>query len=146
MLLDDVKAGKLQALIARAPDFTSPKNSALVITVIDNFVQGKSGMLIGDPNKKHNFIFTPDAGKATALLGNTEDAYGQVWHLPSENSQRTWKQWIELCAKECGVAPKFSTLPKWSLGLMAPIIPYLGEFGEEPERIPVLPRMPINSL
>jgi hypothetical protein len=42
-----------------------------------------TGLLMA--NKKHSFIYTPDAAKATAILGNTPDAYNQVWHLPTDD-------------------------------------------------------------
>ena len=132
MLLDDVKSGKVKALIARAADFTGPKNSVLVITVIDNYVKGNSAQMLGDITKTHSFTYVPDAGAATALLGNTEDAYGQVWHLPSEQTKMTWRQWIDLCAKECGVPAKVFNIPRWSTGILSIFIPFLGGQLAEP--------------
>ncbi len=54
-------------------------------------------------NFKHSFTYTPDAGKATALLGNSEKAYNQVWHLPTAKNPYTGREWIEAIAKEMGV-------------------------------------------
>ena len=42
--------------------------------VIDNFMKGKKAQAFGNVNKIHTYTFTPDAAKATALLGNTNDA------------------------------------------------------------------------
>jgi hypothetical protein len=39
-------------------------------------------------------IFTPDASKAMALIGNTADTYGQTWHLPCDDNRFTYKQFI----------------------------------------------------
>lgn len=39
-----------------------------------------------DANKRHAFTLTSDAAKAVALLGNTNFAYNQVWHLPTDTS------------------------------------------------------------
>ncbi|KAI9000097.1 NAD-dependent epimerase/dehydratase [Hyaloraphidium curvatum] len=130
MLLDDVKAGKLQALVARAADFTATANSAISIAVLSNFLKGKPAQWIGDPSKKHNFTYHADAGRAVAELGNTADAYDQIWNLPS-TPPMTGKQWIELAAKECGMDPgKFSALPRWSLLPLSAFVPYLGEVRE----------------
>lgn len=132
MLMDEVKAGKLEALIARAADFYGPKNekSFLVEIVVKNFLKGKSANWLVDANKKHSFTFTPDAAKATAILGNTPDAYNQVWHLPTDKQQLTGKQLIELFAKEMKVAPKYSVLAAWFIGVLGWFIPFMKEVHE----------------
>jgi hypothetical protein len=43
-------------------------------------------------------IWTPDASRATALIGNTPDAFGQTWHLPVDENHPTYKEFIELAA------------------------------------------------
>ena len=53
--------------------------------VLKNLREGKKAMWFVSSDIKHSFTYTPDAAKATALLGNTPDAYGQVWHLPTES-------------------------------------------------------------
>jgi len=72
--------GEISGLIARAPDFYGPGNSKsmLMISVFDNFKQGKKANWLGSVDFKHSFIYTPDAGKSTAMLGNSETAYNQV--------------------------------------------------------------------
>ena len=69
MVMKEVKDGKLAALIARAPDFYGPGNekSALIEMVFKNIKKGKRPNWFIDANKKHSFIYTPDAAKATAL-------------------------------------------------------------------------------
>ena len=38
--------------------------------------------------------YTPDAARAVALLGNTPDAFNQVWHLPTDkNPPRPVGRW-----------------------------------------------------
>lgn len=80
MIMNEVENNNLTALIARSADFYGPdnKNSALNMMVIDNFMKGKKAQAFGNVNKIHTYTFTPDAAKATALLGNTNDAYNQV--------------------------------------------------------------------
>jgi nucleoside-diphosphate-sugar epimerase len=130
MLLDEVRAGNLTALIARAPDFIGPKNSALVDVVYQNFKKGKKANWFANADKVHSFIFTHDAAKATALLGNTPDAYNQVWHLPTDKTRLTGKDWIGLFAKVMKTEPKFMVLPAWLLKLMGLFMPLLKEFKE----------------
>jgi nucleoside-diphosphate-sugar epimerase len=127
MMMDEVKKGNLQALIARAPDFYGPDTplSFVNATVFQNFAKGKKAQWMGNDLKKHSFIFTPDAGKATAILGNTASAFNQVWHLPTDQNMLTGKEFIEISAKAFGVKPGYMVVPKWMLqliGLFNPII------------------------
>ena len=63
---------------------------------------------------------TPDAGKAKAILGNTDSAYNQIWHLPTDKNALTGKEFIELSAKEFGIKPEYILLKKWMIKLIAP--------------------------
>jgi nucleoside-diphosphate-sugar epimerase len=127
MMMDEVKKGNLQALIARAPDFygVGTDMSFVNVMVIQNLAKGKKAQWMGDVNKKHSFIFVPDAGKSTAILGNTPAAYNQVWHLPTDQNTLTGKEFIELSAKAFSVKPSYMVIPKWMLkmiGFFNPII------------------------
>jgi len=130
MILNEVEAGTLTALIARAPDFLAPTNSALIINVYENLIKGKKAVWIDTFDKIHNFIYFVDAGKATAILGNTPDAYNQVWHLPSFKEKYTGYQWVELFAKQMNVKARKSILPAWMLPVLGVFIPILKEFPE----------------
>jgi nucleoside-diphosphate-sugar epimerase len=127
MILDEVAKGSLTALIARAADFYGPEtnNSYLNMMVFENLRKGKSAQLMISKDLKHSFTYTPDAGKATALLGNTPSAYNQTWHLPADMNILTGKQIVEIAARELNANPKIMVLPKpmiWMAGLFNPII------------------------
>lgn len=132
MLMDEVKAGKVLALIARAADFYGPdnKNSFVTEVVYNNFKKGKAANWFMDADKKHSFTYTPDAAKATALLGNTEDAYNQVWHLPTDENALTGRELIGLFASEMNVKAKISVMPMWLLRILGLFIPLLKEMPE----------------
>ena len=130
MIMNEVEAGRLAALIARAPDFIAPKNSVLVINVYENLVKGKKAVWVSSFDKIHNFIHFADAGKATAMLGNTPDAYNQVWHLPSISEKLTAKQWVDLFADKMNVKARTSILPVWMMPILGIFIPILKEFPE----------------
>lgn len=126
-MMDEVKMGNLKALIARAPDFYGPDTplSFVSATVFQNLAKGKKAQWLGNPDKKHCFIYTPDAGKATAMLGNTGSAFNQVWHLPTVKEPVTGREFIEMAAKEFGVKSDFSVIKKWMvqmIGLFNPIL------------------------
>lgn len=132
MIWDAVKANKIEAIIARAADFYGPDNdkSVLVSTVADNFRKGKKANYFGGVNFVHTFTYTPDAAKATAILGNTADAYNQTWHLPTTSERITGKEWIDLFAKEMQVKSSYMVVPKWMLRIMGLFIPIMKEFPE----------------
>lgn len=123
-LMSEVKASNLTALIARSADFYGPPqyaNQVLNEMVYKPLKQGKKANWLGSDQYKHSFTYTPDAGRATALLGNTNDAYGQVWHLPTASNPPTGKEWIEAFDREMKVAPKSQVAGK-------PIVKVIGWF------------------
>jgi nucleoside-diphosphate-sugar epimerase len=110
LLMDQVMNGSLQALIARCADFYGPsieRNSILTETVFKPLSQGKKANWLGRADKKHSYTFTPDAAKATAMLGNSPEAYGEVWHLPTAPDPFTGREWVEHIAAALNVEPGF---------------------------------------
>jgi nucleoside-diphosphate-sugar epimerase len=132
MIMDEVGKKNLTALIARAADFYGPdnKNSALTIMVAENLLKGKKAQVMGNPNKIHTYTYTPDAAKATALLGNTPDAFNQEWHVPTTKEKLTTNEWIELIAKGLNTEVKIQKVPKVMLQLLGLFIPVMREFPE----------------
>ncbi len=102
MLMKEIEAGRIRGLIARSADFYGPNNqkSFLIETVYKNLKKGKAPNWFVNADKIHSFTFTPDAVRATALLGNTPDAYGQVWHLPTSPEKLTGRQIAQLFMDE----------------------------------------------
>ncbi len=132
MLLEEVKAGKLMALIARSADFYGPGNERSFITemVYKNIKKGKASNWLINADKKHSFTYTPDAAKATALLGNTNDAYNQVWHLPTDSDTLTGREIVSLYAKEMNGSGKVSVMPMWLIKILGLFIPIMKEMPE----------------
>lgn len=132
MLLDEVKAGNLQALIARSADFYGPgiKNSVLLETVFKNLLKGKKANWFCSVDKKHSFTYTPDAAKATAILGNDDKACNQVWHLPTAGNPLTGKEWIEAFATEMNVSPKYMVAGKTIIQILGLFNSMMKEFVE----------------
>jgi nucleoside-diphosphate-sugar epimerase len=133
MIMDAVSEGKLTALIARSADFYGPhiqNTSMLTETVFKPLSNSKKANWMGSVDFKHSFTYTPDAGKATALLGNTEDAYKQIWHLPTAANPFTGKEWIETIAGEMGAKPKFQVAPKFLVRILGLFVPIMSEMVE----------------
>jgi nucleoside-diphosphate-sugar epimerase len=133
MIMDKVKMGELQALIARSADFYGPgiKNSSMLTeTVFKPLSNGKKANWMASLKYKHSFTYTPDAGKATALLGNSENAYNQVWHLPTAENPYTGKEWIEVIADEMGVKPKYQVASRLIVKIIGLFVPIMREMPE----------------
>jgi nucleoside-diphosphate-sugar epimerase len=132
MLMNEVKAGRLMALIARSADFYGPGNEKSFVneTVYKNLKKGRRANWFINADKKHSFTFTPDAAKATALLGNTTDAYNQVWHLPTDKNTLTGREFVELFAREMNATGKISVMPLWLIKILGLFIPIMKEMPE----------------
>jgi len=116
-LLDEVKAGNLTALIARAADFYGPDAHTGVanIMIFDKFAKGAKASLLVNDTTHHSYTFTPDAAKALLLLAGDERSWNQTWHLPTAPDPPTGRQFVELTARAFGVPPKYSILQPWML-------------------------------
>ena len=132
IMMNEVQKGKLQGLIARSADFYGPLNERSVLQemAFKNLKKGKSPNWMIDADKIHSFTYTPDAAKAVAILGNTESAYNQVWHLPTSDEKLTARQVIDLFNKEMSMSKKVIVLPMWMLRLLGVFIPILREMPE----------------
>jgi nucleoside-diphosphate-sugar epimerase len=132
MLMDEAESGRIKAMIARAADFYGPgiENSAFNEAILNNLKAGKSANWFCSVKNRHNFTWTPDAAKATAILGNDEKAYGQVWHLPTASNPWTAREFIVNYASEIGVKPKYQTAGKGLVSILGWFDPLMKEFGE----------------
>ena len=142
MVLKEIQSGELEAVICRAPEFYGPaKTQSITNTFIfNNIKEGKKLKVPISAHKKRNLIWTPDASRATALIGNTPDAYGQTWHLPIDESHPTYKEFIALTSKIYGKELKYSVVPKFVLEITAWFNPKAKELLE------LLPRYAYDNL
>jgi nucleoside-diphosphate-sugar epimerase len=111
-LINEFKAGTLEALIARSADFYGPnaRTSILNILVFDKFAQGKSASWLLNDLVPHSFTFSPDAARSLALLADTETAWNQTWHVPTAPNPPKGREIIEMVAREFGVDPHYRIL------------------------------------
>jgi nucleoside-diphosphate-sugar epimerase len=132
MLLDEIKAGNLNGMIVRGADFYGPY-ALLSLThqmVSTKLKEKKSSQWIGDIKKIHTFTYTPDAGKATAILGNTPSAYNQTWHALTSKEKMTGEQYVKIATELMSRPNKVQALPKFGVQLLGLFIPVLREFVE----------------
>lgn len=118
-LLDAMQRGKVEALIGRAPEFYGPGQTQSITNtmIIDNLRQGKTPRIFLRDDTLRSLIYTPDASRALALLGNTGDAYGQTWHLPCDDKRLTYRQFIETAADIFHTDSNYKVVKRWQLKL-----------------------------
>ncbi|WP_241330572.1 NAD-dependent epimerase/dehydratase family protein [Chryseobacterium arthrosphaerae] len=121
MVLKEIQSGELEAVICRAPEFYGPgKTQSITNTLVFNTIkEGKKLKVPLSANKKRSLIWTPDASRATALIGNTPDAFGQTWHLPVDKSHPTYREFIRTASGIYGRDLKYSVVPKFVFKLGA---------------------------
>ena len=132
MLFDAVQDKGLIAMIVRSADFygRNATTGILNISVIDNYKKNKKAFWQSDADKIHSITYIPDAAKAVALLGNTPDAFNQVWHLPTSAEKWTGTDFINYTAKEMNVKPRFYILSKFMISLIGIFSPMVKELKE----------------
>lgn len=113
MLLEAMESGRVEALIGRAPEFYGPglTKSYTNSLVFDRIKAGKRPFVPVNAHATRSLIWTPDASRGLALLGNTPDAYGQTWHLPVDPNRQTYAQLIETASKVTGRRIGYTVLP-----------------------------------
>ena len=119
MLLNEMKAGSLTALIARSADFYGPRARTGIpnVLVFDKLAKGAKGSWLVNDSAKHSFTLTSDAARSLVLLADSESAWNQTWHVPTAADPPTGKQFIKLVAKEFGTQPKYRVLTRPMLRL-----------------------------
>lgn len=126
-LLTAMGEGRVSAMICRAPEFYGPGKTQSITNsaVLDPLRQGKSARVFLRDDTLRSLIFTPDASRAMALLGNTPDAWGQTWHLPCDDDRLDYRDFIGLAARTFGTEPRYTLLKRWQLqlaGLFSPSV------------------------
>lgn len=132
LIMEAVEKGKINATIARAPDFFGPikEKSMLLNLVYDNFVKGKPAQWFCNADVVHSFGYTPDLAKGTAMLGNDASTFNQIWNLPVDSALLTGREWATIIASEMGSKNKMQVLPAWAIKLLGIFIPILKEMPE----------------
>jgi nucleoside-diphosphate-sugar epimerase len=112
-------AGELEIATARAADYYGPGvlNSAMGTMVFEPLLAGKKVSLVGSADVVHSYAFIGDVGLAVATLGTSDEAFGQVWHVPHAPA-RTGRE---------TVAPAFAAagLPE-KVGAFGPLMTRIG--------------------
>ncbi|MFO1300794.1 MAG: NAD-dependent epimerase/dehydratase family protein [Burkholderiaceae bacterium] len=112
MVLEEMARADIPVLIGRAPEFYGPgkTQSFTNALVIDRLRLGEQPRVPLRDDTLRSLIWTPDASRALAALGNAPDAFGQTWHLPCDDERLTYKQFVALAAAAFGRPPDYTVI------------------------------------
>lgn len=116
----------------RGADFFGPyatDQSLLGSRVFPALLGGKTAQTVHRLDVPHTFTYIEDFGKALVILGERDEALGQVWHVPNPPTQ-TPGAVLELAAKLADKPLKVQVVQPWTLGLLGLFVPVLRELGE----------------
>lgn len=132
LLLDAMRAREIEALIARAADFYGPRavQSLTHSIVFRRLARGQNPQWIGRLDARHSFTYTPDAGRAVAVLGQTPTAFGETWHLPTSKEPMSGEQLVRLACELAGKPYSVQVAPRWMLRVMGWFVPVVRENDE----------------
>ncbi|GAA2979257.1 nucleoside-diphosphate-sugar epimerase [Microbacterium terrae] len=113
MLLETMAAGRVEAVICRAPEFYGPGRTQSFTNSLffDPIQQGRIPRVPLRDDTLRTLIWTPDASRAMALIGNTTSAYGQTWHLPCD-TPISYEQLARLASEEWNRKIRYTVMPK----------------------------------
>lgn len=130
MLMGAHQAGEIPVVIPRFPDIYGPDvTNPLVSPIFQSALAGKEAGWPGRLSVPHDLLFVEDAAKACVMLAETEDAFGQVWHVPGPGPL-TGHQFMEMVFDAAGRPPKTRSLGKLLFRLFGILIPDAGEMVE----------------
>src|SRR3984957_14152286 len=119
-LMSEVRKGNIVAAIARSADFYGPgadKTSVPAFLVFQRLPKGQRAQWLINAHVRHSFTYVPDAARALSLLGQADNAWNQVWHLPTAAQPLTGAEFIEKAAAELQKTSQYTVLPKWMIRL-----------------------------
>ena len=130
-LLQAHAKGRVKVAIGRASDFFGPgvRLSALGEQVFGAAVRGQPASVLGDIDQPHTYSYISDVGRALVLLGQRDEALGEVWHLPSPPTVTT-RELLEMIYAEAGQPLRARGAGNWTVRLLGFFKPHLGELAE----------------
>lgn len=132
MVLEEMARGEIPVLIGRAPEFYGPgrTQSFTNALIIDRLKAGERPRVPIRDDTRRTLIWTPDASRALAVLGNTSDAFGQTWHLPCCDERPTYRQFVTMACDVFGREVSYKIMGKWmflAAGLFSRQVREIGE-------------------
>lgn len=130
-LLSAHKKGRVRVAIGRASDFFGPEValSAMGATVFRAALRGQPANVLGDISLPHTYSYVPDIARGLVILGQREEALGEVWHLPGPETVTT-REFLTMVFAEAGQPTKFRRAGKTMVRFLGFFKPQMREIVE----------------
>lgn len=117
MVLEEMARGEIPVVIGRAPEFYGPgkTQSFTNALVIDNLKADRKPRVPVRDDTLRTLIWSPDASRALAAIGNAPDAFGQTWHLPCCDDRPTYRKFVAMACEAFGRPVSYTIIGKWTL-------------------------------
>jgi nucleoside-diphosphate-sugar epimerase len=93
-------------------------------------VARKPAQVLGDPDIPHTVTYIDDFAHCLVTLGERQEALGEVWHVPSDETVTT-RRFVEMVFREIGARPRLRAAPRWGLALAGMFNPTLRAVREQ---------------
>ncbi|MCO6451319.1 MAG: NAD-dependent epimerase/dehydratase family protein [Caldilineales bacterium] len=119
------RAGKVQISLGRGSDFFGPwvLGSSHGDRVFYPALAGKSASFAGKLDIPHTVTYIEDFGEALAILGEREEALGQVWHVPNDQPRISQREFANQVFAKIDKSPKVGAIGKTMLRIGGIFIP-----------------------
>lgn len=133
LLLNEMKNGTINAIIARAADFYGPRcveKSVPNSLVFSRLKKKQTPQWLANAGVPRSLTYIPDAAKAIYILSKHPEAFNKTWMLPTAAPPLTGKQFVHLAAQYMQGPDKVQIIPKWLVGLAGLFKPMMKEIHE----------------
>lgn len=124
--------GKVKVALGRGSDFFGSwvLGSSYGERLFYPALAGKNASFVGKLDIPHTATYIEDFGEALAILGEREEALGQVWHVPNDQPRITQREFANLVFAEIGSTPKVSSMGKLMMSIGGLFVPSAREIVE----------------
>jgi nucleoside-diphosphate-sugar epimerase len=130
-LLAAHRQGRLRVAIGRSSDYYGPGGLLSVAgeRVFRAALAGRTVRWLGRLDQPHTLSYLEDMAAGLVLLGERDEADGQIWHLPAAEPL-TGRQFLELVVAATGGRSRIATNSAPMTRLAGVFVPFLREVGE----------------
>ena len=120
------RAGKVRVAIGRASDYYGPgaTNAIAGKDLFTAVIAGKKAMWAGSLDQPHTMTFIRDFARGLIVLGERDEALGQVWHIPGAEPI-TGREFMRIAFEAAGTSPQMGAYSRLMIrfgGLFSPLI------------------------
>lgn len=123
--------GLLPVALVRGSDFYGEgvEGAMLGERSIGFAVEGKTAQFFGSVDQPHTQTYIGDFGKAMVLVGQHDDAMGEVWHVPNAPAM-TAREVMQIVEEELGREVTVSVMPRLMFEVISRLHPMVREIRE----------------